>query len=177
MASETLDYMMILVCAVALVILLAFVVYTWIKWHRQQTQFLSSSNEQGPSGIELVGVTAAAPYQRGYVNKIQRDSPNLSGSRTFLGEDVLQQKPFSKGIQPVPQFQTKDVVFHADAERNPNGSVTSSPGLRNSTVDGIDAGHAPHNVDERVEKRWSESTVRSSGSNETEVSHRKNTYL
>ena len=185
--SRTLDYLMILVCAVALVILLAFVVYTWIKWHNQQEQF-TPSNEQGPAEIELVGVSAAKSYQRGYLNEVGRDSQNLSGSRTFLGEDVFQQKPFSKGTQPAQTFQIKDVAHYGDVEHNPRVSMDSdvvvhsngplSRGIQNETLDGAHSFHAVHDVDKRVERRrWSESTARTGVSNEIDVSHKTNTYL
>lgn len=181
-----LDSLMILVCAVALVILIALAIYTWVRWHRKQ---IAASFEAAPTGIEVTGVTPAANYQRGYLNDVGRDSPNLSGSRTFLHDDVLKQKAFPRDAKSPAQFESKDSVYHADAERNPKemmaGDVVfhanrpSIPG-NNETVaaDKVDVGHVAYNVDETSGKRrWPESMARTSDSSEPEVSHRKNTYL
>lgn len=179
--AQTLDALMILVCALALVILIALVAYTWIKWHQKQVQNLSS-NERGPSEIEVMGVSRAAPYHGGYMNEATKNSPNLSGSRTFLGEDVLRQKPFPSVSQPPPPFKGNGVIYKTGVEGNAGdvAYLTNEPynRARNETVDGVNAGHVAHNIDERDgRRRWSESTVRTGDSHNSEASHRKNTYL
>ncbi|XP_067032828.1 uncharacterized protein [Acropora muricata] len=179
--AQTLDALMILVCALALVILIALVAYTWIIWHREQLQNLSS-NERGPSEIEVVGVSRAAPYQGGYMNEATKNSPNLSGSRTFLGEEVLREKPFSNVSQPSPPFKSNGVIYKTGVERNAGDvafhTIESYNRGRNETVDGIKGGHVAQNIDERDgRRRWSESTVRTGDSHNSEASHRKNTYL
>ena len=182
------DALMILVCAVALVILIALIAYTWVKWHqRQLNPPAHESNEPAHHGIELTGVRPTAHYQKGYLNEVGRESPNLSGSRTFLNEDVLKQKPFHKHGNAPSDFQTKDVVYHADAERNPHellaGDVVyhaNGPFDRenNKTSDGVDVGHVVFNADEaNGKRRWSESMTRAGESDKVEIAHRKNTYL
>ena len=179
--AQTLDALMILVCALALVSLIALVAYTWIKWHQKQVQNFPS-NERGPSGIEVVGVSRAAPNHGGYMNEATRNSPNLSLSRTFLGEDVLQQKPFSNVSQPPPPFKTNSVIYNTGVERDARDVAIHTIGpynrARKETVDRINAGHVVHNIDARDgNRRWSESTVRTGNSHDNEASHRKNTYL
>lgn len=172
--SETLDALMILVCVIALVILLAFVVYTWVKWHRQQTSF--ALNVPPPSGIEhSAGLRPVAHFQKGYLNEIGRESPNLSGSRTFLNEDVLKQKPFSENGSASPELQTKDVIQHINAEHNPNRYYGSAG---NNTANEVDAGNVAIKYEEPSEKRrWSESAALTGDHEKVQVSHRKNTYL
>lgn len=181
-----LDALMILVCVFALIILVALIIYTWVKWHQRQLN-LPASSEPTPPGIELTAVKPAVHFQKGYLNDIGRDSPNLSGSRTFLNEDVLKQKPFSKDGSIPPEFQSKDVVYHANAERSPNqmfaGDVVyhvNGPYDRdsNKTTSGVDVGHVVFNPEDASGKRrWSESMARTGDSDEGKVSHRKNTYL
>lgn len=185
--AETLDALMILVCVIALVILLAFVVYTWVKWHRQQTS--SASNVPPPSSIEhSAGLRPVAHFQKGYLNEIGRESPNLSGSRTFLNEDVLKQKPYSENGSAPPEFQTKDVVYHVNAEHNPkelqsgdivyhaNGPYGSAKNI--PAANAVDAGNVAIKYEEPSGKRrWSESATLSGDHEKVEVSHRKNTYL
>ena len=184
--AETLDALMILVCVIALVILLAFVVYTWVKWHRQQTS--SASNVPPPSSIEhSAGLRPVAHFQKGYLNEIGRESPNLSGSRTFLNEDVLKQKPFSENGSAPPELQTKDVIHHVNAEHNPkellSGDIVyhanrSYGSARNNTANEVDGGNVAIKYEEPNEKRrWSESAALSGDHEKVEVSHRKNTYL
>ena len=185
--SETLDALMILVCAIALVILLAFVVYTWVKWHRQQTSF--ASNVPPPSGIEhSAGLRPVAHFQKGYLNEIGRESPNLSGSRTFLNEDVLKQKPFSENGSAPPELQTKDVIQHINAEHNPREPLMSGDIVHhanryygsagNNTANEVDAGNVAIKYEEPSEKRrWSESAALTGDHENVQVSHRKNTYL
>ena len=182
---EKLDALMILVCVVALVLLVGLVIYTWVKWHQKQIQSLAS-NEPAPDGIEVVGIKPAAHYQRGYLNEAGRNSPNLSGSRTFLNDDVLKQKPFSKDAGPPPPFESKDVVYHANAERDSqkllagdvayNANARSFDQVNNQTGDAIDSSHVVFNAEEPSRRRrWTEPTA--GEENEVEASHRKNTYL
>lgn len=186
---EKLDALMILVCAVALVLLIGLVIYTWVKWHQKQIQLLAS-NEPGPAGIEVEGIKPAAHYQRGYLNEAGRNSPNLSGSRTFLNDDVLEQKPFPTDACPPPPFETKDVVYHANSERNPqkllaghvaynaNAGSFHHDQVNNKTGDAIDSSHVVFNAEEPSRtRRWTQPTAQTGEENEVEVSHRKNTYL
>ena len=184
---EKLDALMILVCAVALVLLIGLVIYTWVKWHQKQIQSLAF-NESGPPEIAVEGIKPAAHYQRGYLNEAGRNSSNLSGSRTFLNDDVLEQKPFLKDASPPPPFETKDVVYHANAERDPqkllagdaayNANARSFGQVNNKTGDAIDSSHVVFNAEEPSRtRRWTEPKAQTGEENEVEVSHRKNTYL
>lgn len=188
---KTLDSLMILVCAVALVSLVALIIYTWVKWHqRQLNPPPSPSSEPHPLGIELTGMKPVTHFQKGYLNEVGRESPNLSGSRTFLNDDVLKQKPFPKDTTPPPEFQTKDVVYHANAERNPNeplaGDIVYHANgpfdhhINTSAPSGVDVGHVVYNANEPIhgekQRALSESMARTPSDSDP-VSHRKNTYL
>lgn len=190
MALDNLSSLMILVCAVALVILVSLTVYTWYKWHMKEIQQAATPNQAASPelAVEMTSYTPHHPqehFQRGYLNVVGRDSPNLSGSRTFLNEDVLKQKPFTKDANPPsPAFESKDVVFHANAERNPDELKSSDvvfhangPFADNKTANGIQAGHVVYNVEDTSgRRRWTESMVPGEDEDK-EVSHRKNTYL
>ena len=173
MEQNTLSSLMILVCAVALIILLSLVVYTWVKWHMNEVQQATTSNETpgvNPA-IETTSFTSHYPqthFQQGYLNTAGRDSPNLSGSRTFLNEDVLKQKPFPKDANPPPPaFETEDVVYHANAERDPSelksGDIVfhaNRPFGDRQTTDGLQAGHVVYNTEKtNGRRRWTESMV------------------
>ena len=183
---KTLDALIILVCVVALVILIGLVIYTWVKWHREQIQSLSS-NEPAPAGIVVVGIKPAAHYQRGYLNEAGRNSPNLSGSRTFLNDEVLEQKPFPKDPYPPPPFETRDEVYLTNAERDPQnflaGDVAYNANgpfdqVNNKTSNAIDSSYVVFNAEEpNRRRRFTEPTAPMGEGNEVEVSHRKNTYL
>lgn len=186
MALDTLSSFMILVCAVALVILVSLTVYTWYKWHMKEVQQAATPYQAASAelAIEMTSHTPHHPqshFQRGYLNTVGRDSPNLSGSRTFLSDEVLKQKP----NLPPPAFESKDVVFHANAERNPDELKSSDvvfhangPFAGNTTTDGIQAGQVVYNgEDTSGKRRWTESTVPAEDEDENDVSHRKNTYL
>ncbi|XP_078361705.1 uncharacterized protein LOC144646056 [Oculina patagonica] len=194
MALDKLDSLMILACAVALIILLSLMVYTWYKWHVTEVKRAATSNESNESAevdpaIEMTSYTPHhypnAHFQHGYLNEVGRDSPNLSGSRTFLNEDVLKQKPFHKDAHPPPAFETKDVVYHADAERDPNvlksGDIVfhaNGPFDDNKTTNGLQSSHVVYNTDDvSGKRRWTESMVPGEDEGADEVSHRKNTYL
>lgn len=190
MALDNLSSLMILVCAVALVILVSLTVYTWYKWHMKEIQQAATPNQAASPelAVEMTSYTPHHPqehFQRGYLNVVGRDSPNLSGSRTFLNEDVLKHKPFPKDANPPsPAFESKDVVFHANAERNPDKLKSSDvvfhangPFADNKTANGIQAGHVVYNVEDTSgRRRWTESMVPEEDEDK-EVSHRKNTYL
>ena len=186
MALDKLSSLMILVCAVALVILVSLTVYTWYKWHMKEEQQAAAPNQAASAelAVEMTSYTPHHPqshFQRGYLNVAGRDSPNLSGSRTFLNDEVLKQKP----NPPPPSFESKDVVFHANAERNPDVLRSSDivfhangPFVDNKTTNGIQAGQVVYDVEDTSGKRrWTESIVPGDDEDEKEVSHRKNTYL
>ena len=191
MALDKLSSVMIVVCVVALIILLSLVVYTWYKWHAKEVQRAAAPSEPTSvqPGIEITSYTPHHPhahFQHGYLNQVGRDSPNLSGSRTFLNEDVLKQKPFHKDANPpAPAFETKDVVYHANAERDPSelrsGDIVfhaNGPFDENKTTSGLQVGHVVYNNGEASgRRRWTESMVPGEDQDEDEVSHRKNTYL
>lgn len=186
MALDMLSSLMILVCAVALVILVSLTVYTWYKWHMKEVQ--QPATPYQAAGAELaVEMTSYTPhhaqshFQKGYLNAAGSDSPNLSGSRTFLNDEVLKQKP----NPPPPAFESKDVVFHANVERNPDEMKSSDivfhangPFADNKTTNGIQTGQVVYNLDGTSGKRrWTESLVPGEDEDERDVSHRKNTYL
>ena len=190
MALDTLSSLMILVCVVALIILLSLIVYTWFKWHTKEVQQAAMSNESAgvDQAIEMTSYTPHHPqahFQHGYLNEVGKVSPNLSGSRTFLNEDVLKQKPYQKDAKPPPAFETKDVVYHADAERDPNelrtGDIVfhaNGPFDDNKTSNGLQVGHVVYNTENTSGKRrWTEPMVPGENEDGNEVSHRKNTYL
>ena len=187
MALDTLSSLMLLVCAVALVILVSLAVYTWYKWHMKELEQQATSPYEVASAelpVEMTSYTHHHPqshFQKGYFNTAGRDSPNLSGSRTFLGDEVLKQKPNS----PPPAFESKDVIFHANAERHPDelnsGDIVfhaNGPFADNKTTNGIEAGQVVyHAEDTSGKRRWTESMAPGEDEDEKEVSHRKNTYL
>lgn len=186
MALDTLSSLMILVCAVALVILVSLTVYTWYKWHMKEVQQAATSYQAASAelAVEMASYTphhAQSHFQRGYLNEAGRDSPNLSGSRTFLNDEVLKQKP----NLPPPAFESKDVVFHAHVERDPDELKSSDvvfhangPFADNKTTNGIQTGQVVYNVEGTSGKRrWTESMVPGEDEDKREVSHRENTYL
>lgn len=187
MALDKLSSLMILVCVIALIILLSLVVFTWVKWHLREVRQPRAPIETATPAIEITSPNhPPAHFQQGYLNTTGKDSPNLSGSRTFLNEDVLKQKPFPKDAGPVPEFQSKDVVFHANAERNPNelqsGDIVfhaNGPFADNKTTNELQAGHLAYNNTDgtSVERRWTESMVPKEDEDDSDASHRKNTYL
>ena len=172
---ETLDSLMIVVCVIALIILLSLIAYTWVKWHKQEAQAqMQIINQPPPPAFEVAKHQPYPPqghFQHGYLNEAGKESPNLSGSRTFLNDDVLKQKPYTKGGR-APEFQSDKVVYHAISEKNPDtlqvGDIVfhaKGPTAENGTADGVDAGHVVFNTaDESVRTRRASS-------------HSKNTYL
>lgn len=176
---ETLDSLMILVCVIALIILVSLIAYTWVKWHKQEAQAQMQIINQPPPpafqpGAELRPYPPQTHFQQGYVNEMGKNSPNLSGSRTLLNDDVLKQKPYPKDGS-APEFQSNDVVYNADSVKNPDalqaGDVVfhaKGPTAENKTADDddVEAGHVVFNTgDESLRARPRIS------------SHSKNTYL
>jgi len=186
MAMDRLSSLMILVCAVALVILVSLIVYTWYKWHTKEIQQAATPYQAASAELafEMTSYTSDHPqshFQKGYLNTAGRDSPNLSGSRTFLNDEVLKQKP----NPPPPAFENRDVVFHANAERNPDELKSSDivfhangPFADNTTTNGIQAGQVVYNTEGTSGKRrWTKSMVPGEDEDEKDASHSKNTYL
>ena len=186
MALDTLSSLMILVCAVALVILVSLTVYTWYKWHMKEVQQAATPYQAASAelAVEMTSYTPHHPqshFQRGYLNAAGRDSPNLSGSRTFLGDEVLKQKP----NPPPSAFESKDVVFHANMEHNPDELKSSDivfhgngPFAHNKTTHESQTSQVVYNVDGTSGKRrWTESMAPGEDVDEKDVSHRQNTYL
>ena len=90
MALNTLDSLMITVTVLALVGLLSLAVYTWIKWRRKQLH-LRWAREFTHTAAEPMELPT---YHRVTVpNDI--DSPNVSGSRRLLSEEVVPHPPES----------------------------------------------------------------------------------
>ena len=154
MALDTLSSLMIVVCVVALIILLSLVAYTWVKWHRKEVQSQMQPVDQllASPATEEIELTSRSPQPLLQQGHVKVDSPNLSGSQTFLNDDVLKQKSFPKDGNG-PAFQSNDVVYHANAERNPDEFQAGDIVLHakepfNKTTDEVEAGHVAFNTEE-----------------------------
>lgn len=189
MELDRLDSLMLLVCAVALVILISLAVYTWYKWHMKEVQQVASTSDQAAGAELAIEMASSAPhhaqshFQRGYLNVAGRDSPNLSGSRTLLNDEVLKQKP----NPPPSAFESKDIVFHANAGRDPDemrsGDIVfhaNGPSADNKTTNGIQGGQLVYSVENtNGQRRWTASMVPGEDEvHDRDVSHHgTNTYL
>ena len=113
---------MIFVAVLALVILLSLVVYTWVKWRRNEISKAAntgqSSQENGSVGPPTYAAYDAEREKSGFDNiaSKMKSMESITGSRTILTEqgyktgDIV----YNSSLHDPTVFRSSDVVYHTD---------------------------------------------------------------
>lgn len=121
---DSLSAGMIFVSALALIILLALVIFTWIKWRKNEIRKAlpreTFSHENGPV------ITVEPPKEDlpglGYDNFADKmkSIESITGSRTILTEESFKSGDvaFHGNVNDPRQFRSADVVYHTNWRRN-----------------------------------------------------------